>query len=359
MHKVPSSGLYALSLFLLVILTTGDTIRWDSETRFVGKNAGWGRMLPQFHGGALLTYTEYDRALPNGCTDNYPHPGPEVWIAYSTTNFANYTLHSWIPSPPGHIQEQSMIMPAPKSNRLLLVMRNRQPDCNWFGLPVVYSDDGAQTWKFLSQLDQTTVPTGKFNRGLWEPFLFTLPNGCIAGFYADETFADSGYNQIVSERVSCDGGINWGERIFAASYKDGVARPGMPGVTRMTDGRVLFTFEVCGYGPCYIHYKISNDGINWESGLGKQIPNEVSGPYVETLANGDVVVTSACTNEIEVSSDHGNTWHANGGNAFNVPHCPSGPYTWPAVYDMGKDVVGVLASGLANGISVKFGNYSR
>ena len=225
------------------------------------------------------------------------------------------------------------------SNRILLVMRNRLPNCDWFGLPVVYSEDNARSWQFISQLDQTTHPTGRFDRGLWEPFLYNLPNGCVGGFYASELYADSGYNQIVAQRVSCNGGATWGNIISAAAQHDGVSRPGMPGVARLANGQTILVFEVCGTDDCNVHFKISNDGMSWPAGLGSRIANQRAGPYVTVAENGRIIVTSACTNQISISDNNGQTWYENSSPAWNA-NC----YTWPAVNYMGSKLVAVSVS---------------
>jgi hypothetical protein len=102
---------------------------------------------------------------------------------------------------------------------ILMTMRNRQipnEDTPWFGLPIMKSIDGGYTWSYASQLD--TNPHGHIARGLWEAFLYVLPDGRVAGFYANETHADDNpsYSQIISERISSDRGQTWGSEIFAA-----------------------------------------------------------------------------------------------------------------------------------------------
>eukprot|EP01103_Thecamoeba_quadrilineata_P011263 TRINITY_DN2651_c0_g1_i2.p1 TRINITY_DN2651_c0_g1~~TRINITY_DN2651_c0_g1_i2.p1 ORF type:complete len:226 (+),score=32.09 TRINITY_DN2651_c0_g1_i2:3-680(+) len=191
----------------------------------VGVNAGWGRFLydTQSHQN-LLTYTDYATALPSSCVP-YFDDGPNVLVLSANQINGTYQQMSSIASPEGYIQEQSILFQIENSGTLLIAMRSRLPNCDWFGLPVVTSNDQGKTWTFLSYLDQTNSSDGQFNRGLWEPFLYQLPNGCIAGFYADETHADQGWNQIVGERVSCDDGKTWGDEIFAAALQDGLVTP--------------------------------------------------------------------------------------------------------------------------------------
>jgi len=342
----------------LIQLKSGSPIDWIQNISVgVSQESGWGRLLTT-SSNLLVTWSEYNTSMPNGCVTGWTKPGPIVWVAKGDYNNLNsWNIIGWIDSPAGHIQEQSILLQL-STGRILMAMRNRQPDCNWFGLPVLASDDGGQTWSFISQLDQTTIPTGQFNRGLWEPFLFQLPNGQIAGFYADETHANQGWNQIVGERVSADGGQTWSNEIFASALQDGVSRPGMPGVAQLVNGSVILVFEVCGTDNCNIHFKLSDDGINWPTGLGTMIANQVSGPYVQVSTSGRIFVTSACTNVVSISDDNGNSWYTNSANPYSQ-YCSNGnyPYTWPAIYNLGSDQIGVVATGVVSQVSIVLGQY--
>jgi hypothetical protein len=85
----------------------------------------------------------------------------------------------------------------------------------------------------------------------------------------------------------------------------------MPGVARMANGQFIFVYEVCGTQNCNVFNKKSTDGVNWPSGIGAQIPGQVCGPFVTSLADGRVFVT-ACrvsdtnyTTPISYSTDNG------------------------------------------------------
>lgn len=189
-----------------------------------------------------------------------------------------------------------------------------------------------------------------------------LPDGRVAGFYANEKHADDTlcYSQIISERVSSDGGETWGPEIYAAAQPgvrtpQGVcasARPGMPGFARLANGQYILVFEVCGTPPdgdnCNIHYKISNDGTTWSNDLGTNIPDQVGGPYVCVLPTGRILVTSN-TNQISISDDNGGSWHLNDPPAWIAG--PDDP-TWPAIYQTETREVGVVMNGA---IRINFG----
>ncbi|GCE31604.1 hypothetical protein KDA_70880 [Dictyobacter alpinus] len=320
-------------------------INWFTVSTVSSNNSpGWGRMLPwDKQGDNLVTYTEY----PAGGS-------PVVKVARSNPANPAYTEIGSIPSPDGHIQEQSQMVQFDNGD-ILLAMRNRQSDLNWYGLPVVKSTDGGYSWNFVSQLDTNPNSNGRFDRGLWEPFLYVLPNGCVAGFYANEKHADDNpsYSQTVSERVSCDEGQSWGAEIYAAA-EPGSARPGMPGMARLANGNYILVFEVCGTDNCNVHYKISGDGINWPDGLGTNIPNQQSGPYVTVLSSGRVLVSSGGSNQISISDNNGQDWYLNDPPAFQ-----GATETWPAIYQTGynnSNEVGVVVN-INGAIKINFGNY--
>src|SRR5581483_11109172 len=121
-------------------------INWFVSVTVSNTNSpAWGRMLPwDKQGDNLITYTEY----PANST-------PVIKVARSNPAHPTYTVIASIPSPTdhgGHIQEQSQMVQL-ADGTILMAMRNRQTDLNWFGLPIVKSTDGGYTWSYVSQLD--------------------------------------------------------------------------------------------------------------------------------------------------------------------------------------------------------------
>lgn len=76
----------------------------------------------------------------------------------------------------------------------------------------------------------------------------------------------------------------------------------------MKNGDYILVYEICGPQGCNAYYKISKDGFTWPHGFGSQIPEQIGGPYILSLTNGDLVVTSNLGN-ISISEDYGKTWY--------------------------------------------------
>ncbi len=129
-------------------------------------------------------------------------------------------------------------------------------------LEIYYSLDHGLTWKFRSVVQSNDAT----HINLWEPYLGVTSAGQLICYYSDERFTAT-YNQVLSERVSPDGGLTWGTEQFACAIPDGVQRPGMAVVTRMGNGKYVMSFEaVNGGARSQVHIKFSDDGINWGSG---------------------------------------------------------------------------------------------
>ncbi len=158
-----------------------------------------------------------------------------------------------------------------------------------------------------------------------------------------------GYSQIISERISTNGGATWGNEIWAVAQAGGGSqRPGMSQMARMADGRYILVYEVVGTGLSDVHYKISNDGINWPSGLGTNIPCQHCGPFVASVRDGRLFVTS-CENQISYSDDLGATWQKIDPPAWDL----GWNNTWPALYQTKPEEIGAMITW--SGVHIRFG----
>jgi hypothetical protein len=184
-----------------------------------------------------------------------------------------------------------------------------------YRLPVYESTDGGSSFHVISMLDRNEGVPGELgspDRGIYEPHLLILSDGSIAAQYANERYAlaPHAYSQIISEKISTDNGHTWqNEIVVCADDEHPDARPGMPVFVRMKDGRYITVYEICGSMDALIYYKVSEDGKTWPSGIGKHIPLQRSGPFIECLEDGTLVVTSN-SQQLSVSMDNGESFYA-------------------------------------------------
>ena len=225
---------------------------------------------------------------------------------------------------------------------VLLTMRSLVSNTS-FLLPVYVSTDQGRSWSYLSNIDSSNGPGG-----LWEPDFLLLPDGHLAVFYSNETHP--GYSQIISQKVSSDNGTNWGaEQWVFYQVGGGNLRPGMPQSVRMANGNYLLVAEVVNIGTADVYCKTSADGVTWSTDLGSHIPCQHAGPFVATVPDGQVFVTS-CENQVSFSRDFGATWQ----RMRTTPWDLGFTFTWPALYNTASNELGAMV--VAGGVNLRFGS---
>jgi len=221
-----------------------------------------------------------------------------------------------------------------------------------YRINVYQSVDAGNSWQFLSMVDRNE---DEKPGGLWEPFLLGLPDGRLACFYANETHATDQppYSQIISERISDDGGLSWGGEIFAVA-QPGTPRPGEPNVVRTNGGFLLF-YEVCGSELCAGHTSWSPDGVSWPGNIGPAIPSTWQNPQGLALDTGMVLAISN-QKELLIGSSQGDVWIQTGSHPFAYGN-------WPALYQIAPNQFAtVITGGGENGEAgeyVRFGQIER
>ncbi len=340
-----SRVLILLVVFLSVRVTADPTgpFVWGDTTRVA--NAGWGRMISLKSDGWMNVDTLY------------PHGGSVLQIQTSADGARTWTPLSTV-AEAGRNLDNGELIQLPGGHLLLTgrsVVSSHGPNgVQSYHLPVYRSGDGGKTWAFLSQID-TSEPgayqPGRPSLGLWEPHFFLLPGDALACAYADETRARDhpAYSQIVSERVSHDGGATWGAKIvLAAQLGGGGQRPGMPVLARMKNGQWIAVYEVAGLGNADVYFKTSRDGVTWPPGIGIRVPGQHAGPWVTALRDGRLVVSS-CANQISYSDDLGATWLL----ATPAPWPLGQTLSFPAIYQTGPNEIAVMNTD--KGVSIRWG----
>lgn len=305
-------------------------VSWSGQVSIGG---GWGRMA-QLPNGQWLCVTA---AYPSG-TNSYlkisrSTDSCRTWSALSTVREDGRTLDNG----------ELVLLP---NGTVLLTMRSLIAGSSYH-LPVYASADNGATWTYRSNIDASD---GNGSNGLWEPDFWVLDNGLLVVTYSNESHP--GYSQLISERVSADNGATWSSEIWAAAQPGGGAlRPGMSQMVRMMNGQYFLVYEVVNSGNADVYSKTSMDGVTWPAGLGTRIPCQHCGPFVMSLPNGVLLVTS-CENQVSFSEDYGATWQLN-----DPPAWPGGfAFTWAAIYQTRPGEVGVMA--VTNGVKMRFGAVS-
>lgn len=334
----------AVSALLAVVpAALAVNVEWGDTATIVEKNAGWGRMVPLSDGRWLAVTTRFNTGSPTTLTLSVSDDEARSWKQLSSV------------SEPGRKIDNGELLVLP-DGRILLAMRSLV-DRSSYRLHLYDSDDDARSWRFLSTIAANEAPAGRDDRGVWEPVLTVLDDGTLSVVYADETRADESpaYNQVVSQRLSRDGGRTWGPVATIASEPGGgKLRPGMPVMSRRPQGGYLMVLETCGDDPqCPVSFKVSADGRNWPAGLGTPLADQKCGPHVMTTRDGTMFVTS-CLNQI--------SWSGNGGSQWQRVPTPAWPlgfkHSWPAVVELGPGRIGVI-NATQNGVQIRFGQYTR
>ncbi len=295
----------------------------------------WGRMAPVPKSGWLCVVTHFATNRPS-------------WLGiYQSTNVCHQWTRLSEVAQPGRKVDNGNLLALPNGD--LLLAGRSLIDGESYRLPVYRSTDAGRTWTSLGNIDSSEGAPGTLReRGLWEPHLFLLANGKVSVIYSSEKHP--GFSQILSQRVSLDHGAMWGDETSAVAQPGGGRlRPGMGVPARMANGKFMLVYEIVGIGNGDVHYKVSDDGLDWPAGLGTPIEGQHCGPFVTSLADGRLLVTS-CENQVAMSEDFGASWARLHPPAWNLGF----KFSWPAMYEVGTNRLAVLAS--RGSVKIRFGD---
>ncbi len=212
------------------------------------------------------------------------------------------------------------------------------------------SGDSGNSFQYQSQ-----VEWDHHLGGVYEPYLYTLPNGNIACFYTSEVhrFETPAYSQILGEKVSSDGGQTWGPEIFAIS-QPGEARPGEANIVALPGAVLALFYEMCGSENCIGHVSYSTDGVTWP-GIGPAIPNTFQDVQAVGMNNGLIFATSN-SKDIIFSQDYSNSW-------IDTRQHPFAFGVWPAIYQTGPNEIALVLTGAGDngeaGEYIRFGTLNQ
>jgi hypothetical protein len=237
------------------------------------------------------------------------------------------TQHGWSLGAPTLFELPSAAGNLPAGTVLAAGQAQVPGDFRQQALEVFASTDHGVTWHYRSSCASESGQPDTPGHGLWEPSFAVAADGRLVCYFSDERWAGSGYRQLIGHVVSRDGGLTWGSEVRDVAVGDGVARPGMPVVTRLPGGRYLMAFEYCkaGYAPdsaCAVYVKSSADGLSWTpaSGPGTRVQTSDGrhlqhtpyvawapggGPDGTVIVSGQQVVTGADGGTTEVPESGG------------------------------------------------------
>ncbi|OPH59980.1 hypothetical protein BC351_18845 [Paenibacillus ferrarius] len=294
------------------------------------------RMIKLANGDWLAVAAIYDN---NGYT-KVSWGGTRQQVFRSTDNCRTWSLAATLWED-GRDLDNGQFAQLPNGDILLAMRSVRWQES--YQLKVYKSTNGGSNWSYLSTIDEKNGAPGSLgnpDKGVYEPHMGLLDDGSLAVMYANEKHVteNPSYSQIISEKISTNGGASWGSEIYVAwDPGNAGARPGMPVWTKMANGQYIVSFEVCGTQNCNIFYKKSSDGKTWASGIGTQVStNQHGGPYLISLTDGRLVLSSN-SNVISMSNDYGNTWYNNDPSAF-------GNTLWGAIYQTASNEIAFIDS---------------
>ncbi len=206
------------------------------------------------------------------------------------------------------------------------------------------SIDGGNTFAYQSQVDWDHQAGG-----VYEPYLYVLPNGWIACFYTNEyhRFETPAYSQTLSEKVSMDGGVTWGPEILAIA-QPGAARPGEANIVPLPGPVLALFYEMCGTENCIGHVTYSTDGVNWPA-IGAALPDTFQDVQAVGLPNGLIFATSN-SRDVILSPDYSNSW-------IDTHQHPFLHGNWPGLYQTGPNEIAMVLTGA--GDNGEAGEYIR
>lgn len=311
----------------------------------------------------MIVYTIYEN-------DGYTHDpggGTELQVARSTDDGRTWSVLATL-SDPGRDLDNGHIVELDDGS-LLLAYRS----VIWqqsYRVQVQKSTNGGSSWSLESTIDSNEGGSpgslGNPDRGVYEPFMHVLDDDRVVVMYANEKYAlDSpAYAQVISMRVSNDDGASWGSESFPVrDLTNSASRPGMPVFTPMANDEWALVYELCGTDDCNAWIKTTDDLFDWGTGLGTRLVNQFSAPYIISLDDGRLVVTSN-THEISISRDFGETFYLDDTQPFEHLHVDGN--LWPALAQTGSDEIAVVVSAgrpagfpaPGHNIQISFGTYS-
>jgi hypothetical protein len=207
----------------------------------------------------------------------------------------------------------------------ILVAANFIPsDLSSTHIDVYASRDDGVTWEFVSEV--ANGGEARPNNGLtpvWEPFIVYF-KGTLAIYYADQR--DPAHGQKTVHQTTTDL-KKWGSIVNDAAIQPYAARPGMPVVAQLKNGKWMLVYEYVGApeGNAPTYYKIANDPWSFGAAQGVALiannkARPQSSPYVVVTKSGRIIVSGGQSKDLFINDNNG----ASGSWRTYTPPQPSG-----------------------------------
>ena len=317
-------------LFILIFLCvnhakSADLIAWGETVVLEENPSSWARLVKLENGDWLAAYAVFGDPI-----------GTKIRIKKSADNMRSWSYLTEFSEEGRKIDNANLVR---ISNGDVLLAARSLIDKKSYRVQVYKSSDGGKNFNFLSIIDANENPESAENVGVWEPFLIELSPEKLAAFYASEKYSksDPSFSQIISEKISTDGGKTW-EAESRAVAEAGKSRPGEPNLVKLPNGKYVLFYEVCGSEDCAGHFSVSDDGENWSKKIGAKIRDVFQNPQGIALDDKTWLVTSNNAKVI-YTKNAGKTWKKNN-PAFKFS-------SWGAFYQTGETEI-ALVTGTKN-----------
>jgi hypothetical protein len=247
------------------------------------EEAGYPRIIRLAHAGAangtlLATFAHAGVPGEKGSQPIYRSTdGGKSWSA-RPIGVVRDTVHGWDIEAPALFELPVAQGDLPAGTLFAAGTAWNRRDFRQQAMEVFVSRDGGANWTYRSSCASEALQVNNEGHGIWEPFFAITADGSLNCFFSDERPSADGFGQVIAHVRSTDGGATWGPEIFDVGIRDGLARPGMPTVLRLPDGRYAMSFEDCQANAdadhyCTVYLKTSPDGQDWTpiAGLGHPI----------------------------------------------------------------------------------------
>ena len=258
------------------------------------EDAGYPRLIRLAHSGSangtlLATFAHSGVTGEKGSMPIYRSTdGGNSWSAHPI-GVVHDTVHGWDIEAPALFELSTAQGDVPAGTLFAAGTAWNRKDFRQQAVEVFVSRDGGSHWSYRSSCASEALQVNNEGHGIWEPFFAITADGSLNCFFSDERPSADGFGQVIAHVRSTDGGATWGPEIFDVGIRDGIARPGMPTVVRLPDGRYAMSFENCQAGAdadhvCSVYLKLSPDGQDWTSvaNLGLQIATAQGHRFLHT-----------------------------------------------------------------------------